>query len=352
VLLFLSLIDERKYMTTKKVVGKAAGAIARSASLTAERRREIAVQAAEARRELASLPKATHGGTDPLRIGDTEIPCYVLDNGVRVLSQRGLQTGIGMSTSGGVGGEQRVAAFALSLAEKAKNINELSTRTAEVAERLKNPIKFNFGGKAAYGYEATVLADLCDVILGARAAGVLLKQQEHFGIQAEILVRGFARVGIIALIDEATGYQKDRERDALAKILEAFVAKELQPYVKTFPPEYYEEIFRLYGLPYPPEGNKSWRPGFIGNVTNEVVYSRLAPDLLPSLKKAASKAEKKAKLHQWLTHEIGHPKLREHLASLVSILKLSDTPQQFMRNVNKIHPRFGDTMPLDLDEPQ
>ena len=74
------------------------------------------------------------------------------------------------------------------------------------------------------------------------------------------------------------------------------------------------------------------------HVTNEVVYSRLAPDLLPSLRKAASKAGKKAKLHQWLTHEIGHPKLREHLASQVSILKFSDDPQQFLRNVEKNSP--------------
>jgi hypothetical protein len=53
------------------------------------------------------------------------------------------------------------------------------------------------------------------------------KQQEHIAKQAEILVRGFAGVGIIALVDEATGYQQDRARDALSRILEAFIAKEL-----------------------------------------------------------------------------------------------------------------------------
>jgi P63C domain len=158
-------------------------------------------------------------------------------------------------------------------------------------------------------------------------------------------------VGIIALVDEATGYQRDRAKDALAKILEAFVAKELQPYLKTFPSDYYEQIFRLYNLPYPPVGNKSWRPAFIGRLTNEVVYSRLAPDLLPELKKAASKAERKAKLHQWLTQDLGHPKLREHLASVVAILKLSKTPAQFKANVNMVHPRHGDTIQLNFDDP-
>jgi hypothetical protein len=39
------------------------------------------------------------------------------------------------------------------------------------------------------------------------------------------LLRGFARVGIIALVDEATGFQRDRTKDALSKILEAYIAK-------------------------------------------------------------------------------------------------------------------------------
>src|SRR5690606_29056484 len=112
------------------------------------------------------------------------------------------------------------------------------------------------------------------------------------------------------------------------------------------------QLFRLYGLQYPPVGNKSWRPSFFGKITNEVVYNRLAPELLPELKKAASKAERKSRLHQWLTQDIGHPKLREHLASLVTIQKLSKSPQEFMQNVNLIHPRYGDTRPLPLSYPE
>lgn len=329
--------------------GKAIGGKARAAALSPQKRKEIAKRAAEAKKELANLPYATHGSQEhPLHIGDIEIPCYVLDDGTRVLSQRGLQLGIGMSTSGGSSGEQRLASFSVSLAEKSKENNELSTRSTALAERLKNPIRFNLGGKVAHGYEATVLADLCDAILGARALGLLMKQQEHIAAQAEILVRGFARVGIIALIDEATGYQKDRERDALAKILEAFVAKELQPYVKTFPAGYYEELFRLRGLKYPPE-NPKFRPQYFGVLTNDIVYERLAPGLLEELKKQAKRDEKKAHLHRRLTQEVGHPKLREHLASVVTAMKLSENYSDFIGKLNRLHPRFGETIPLDLD---
>jgi hypothetical protein len=204
----------------------------------------------------------------------------------------------------------------------------------------------------SFGYEATILADICDVVLAARRMGALQKQQQHIADQAELLVRGFARVGIIALVDEATGFQRDRAKDALAKILEAFVAKELQPYLRTFPAEYYEHLFRLYGLPFPPTGNKSWRPAFFGHITNNVVYSRLAPELLPELKKAASKAERKSHLHRWLTKDIGHPRLKEHLASIVSLLKISRTPEQFKANVDIAHPPYGSTGQLDFGRPE
>ena len=330
------------------VKGKAKGGAARAAKLSPEQRKEISRKAVEAKRELATLPKATHGSTEhPLRIGNIEIPCYVLEDGTRVLSQRGVISGLGMSRgSGGAssGGGDRLVAFVTT-----KSISHHINNDLMVA--INNPIKFVHpsGGGVAFGYQATLLADICDAVLKARQEKSLHPQQAHIAAQCEILVRGFARVGIIALVDEATGYQRDREKNALAKILEAFVAKELQPYLKTFPPEYYENLFRLYDLPYPPEGNKSWRPQFFGKVTNEVVYSRLAPNLLPELKKLASKAERKAHLHRWLTNDIGHPKLREHLASLVTLQKLSKNAKEWRDLIDRIHPRYGDTIPLPLD---
>lgn len=334
--------------------GKRKSAKARALSLSPERRKEISDKALAAKKELAALPRATHGSGDhPLKIDQVEIPCYVLEDDMRVLSQRGLQTGIGMSVSGGKAGEQRLVTFFASLLEKSSEIKDLSALIEALINRLRSPVHFRHpsGGGTALGYEATILADVCDAILSARQHGLLQKQQMHIAQQAELLVRGFARVGIIALVDEATGFQRDRAKDALAKILEAFVAKELQPYLRTFPPEYYEQLFKLYGLQYPPVGNKSWRPAFFGHITNDVVYSRLAPDLLPELKKAATKAERKSKLHQWLTQDIGHPKLREHLASIVSILKLSKTPDDFRANVNLVHPKQGDSGMLDFGSP-
>jgi hypothetical protein len=330
-------------MATKET-GKAVGGAARAKALSPERRTEIAVHAAKAKAEIAKLPKATHGSTDhPLRIGDVEIPCYVLEDGTRVLSQRGVVAGLGMKY-GSRAGADRLSAFLTG-----KGISPYVS--GELMALIANPIRFRTsqGGGVAFGYPATILADICDAVLAARKNGVLQKQQEHIGEQAEVLVRGFARVGIIALVDEATGYQRDRAKDALAKILEAFVAKELQPYMKTFPSEYYEEMFRLRGLKFPPE-NPRFRPQYFGQLTNDIVYERLAPGLLEELKRQAAKDEKKAHLHRRLTQEVGHPKLREHLASVVTAMKLSDNYPDFIAKMNRLHPRFGDTIPLGLEE--
>lgn len=324
--------------------GKAEGGNARAKALSAERRKEIAQAGARARAENARLPKATHGSDDhPLRIGDIEIPCYVLEDGTRLLSQRGLLKGLGMSRGGTDSGGDRLAVFASS-----KSLNPFINN--ELLTAIKNPIRFvrPGGGTPAFGYPATILADVCDAVLAARKEGSLLARQTHIAEKCEILVRGFARVGIIALVDEATGYQKDRAKDALAQILEAFVAKELQPYVRTFPADYYEQLFRLRGLPYPPQ-NAKYRPQYFGVLTNDIVYKRLAPGLLAELKKESAKDVKKKHLFRRLTLDKGHPKLREHLASTVTIMKLSKDYQDFIEKMNLIHPRYGDSLNLDLE---
>src|SRR5262249_50885622 len=141
--------------------------------------------------------------------------------------------------------------------------------------------------------------------------------------------------------------------DALAKILEAFIAKELQPYVRAFPIEFYDQLFRLRGLSFPKDTVQ--RPRYFGHLTNDIVYRRLAPKVLEELRKITPRRDSgrlKHHLHRRLTNEIGHPKLREHLASVVTIMKLSRSYDDFMLKLDQIHPRFGDTIALPLPVPE
>lgn len=334
-------------MDTTTPTGRAKGGLARQASLTPEQRSANARKAALARKELASLPKATHGSADhPLKLGNLEIQCYVLDDGRRVLSLGGMVKALGMSIGSAGGGEgDRLVSFATGKAISPFISNDLLSR-------MRAPVRFQAptGGTAATGYEATILPDLCDAVLEARRAGALLHQQVHIAQQCEILVRALARVGIIALVDEATGYQKDRAKDALAKILEAYVAKELQPWVKTFDSDFYEQMFRLRGLGYPPE-KPNFRPQYFGVLTNDVVYRRLAPGVLAALKEENSKVEKRGKLHQHLTAGFGRQNLVKHLGKVVALMQVSEDWPDFMRKLNMVVPRYGDTIELALDEP-
>lgn len=334
--------------------GKSIGGKAAAAAMTAEQKKARALAGVAARREIAGLPKATHSGI--LKLGDREISAAVLPDGTRLLTQSDFMLALGRSRTpkagtGVLGMDVDELPFFLSAKAFEPFIDEGLRASTQPVHYL------DLNGKRSVGYPAELLPKTCEVYLKFRDhllqhKGQLDSRYSNMIAACDLLMRGLAQVGIVALVDEATGYQRDREKDALAKILEAFVAKELQPWLKTFPDDYYKELFRLYQLPYPPTGNKGWRPSFIGNITNDVIYARIAPELLPELKKAASKAEKKAKLHQWLTGEVGHPKLREHLSSIVTLLKLSKTPADFKEKVDLIHPALGQTYLLDFTEQQ
>lgn len=330
-------------------VGRAKGGAARMQQLTPTQRRANAKRAAKARWERKKMLKATHGDAGhPLKIGDAELPCYVLEDGTRVLTQGGFTGALGMARGGSmIAGMNRLQLFA-----SRKSINPYISN--ELAQRFANPIDFiTSEGNRAKGFEATLLHDICEAVLKARQAGGLQKQQLGIATKCEILVRGFARVGIVALVDEATGYQRDREKDALAKILEAFIAKELQPWIQTFPTDFYEQMFRLRGLEFTSASVQ--RPRYFGTLTNDVVYKRLAPGVLDALRRATPRNDEgrpTAKYFQSLTTNLGYPKLKEHLGAVIALMRISKTWNQFMNLLNEHYPRMGDTpmLPMDYDQ--
>ena len=132
-----------------------------------------------------------------------------------------------------------------------------------------------------------------------------------------------------------------RAKDALTRILEEFIAKELQPYVPTFQDDYYKEIFRLRGLDFPQDTVK--RPQYFGVLTNDIVYKRLAPGVLEELKSVTPRLESgrhKNKLFQRLTANKGYPKLREHLGAVVTMMQLSEDWHDFMKKLDRLRPRM------------
>ena len=320
--------------------GKKGGA-ERAKRLSKAERSEIARKGAEARwGKEAGAPKAIKEA--PLMIGSVEFECAVLEDETRVISQRAFARAIGAKRGGSHWQRQKADPDGANLPVflSAKNLrpfidNDLSSALAEPT------IYITEGGQRAFGIEAQLIPQILDVWLKARDEKKLTKSQKRFADLAEILMRGLAATGIVALIDEATGYQAMRDRDALAKILEAFVAKELRKWVKTFPPEYYRGLCRLWDVPYPPPRNQF--PQYFGTLTNNIVYDRLAPGVKMALQRknpSIAPGRRKHKHHQWLTDDSGHPALREHLSAVVALMDVAgEDKENFMVMLDKAKPK-------------
>lgn len=291
--------------------------------------------------------KASYGSpSTPLRIGEIEIPCYVLEDGRRVIVMTGMISALGMSPGSASSGEtDRLAQFAATRAIQPRI-------SADSWDRLRDPVRFTAtNGRPAKGYEATLLADICDAVLDARQAGELHYQQEHIAARCEVLVRAFARVGIIALVDEATGYQEARQRFALQKLLDKYLRLEYARWAKRFPDDFYRHIFRLRGWDF--DETTSKRPGAVAQYTKDIVYKRLAPGILTELEERnpkGSTGRRKAKHHQWLTEEVGHPALESHLTGVTALMRAASNWTQFQRMLDRAYPRLGDTLELDFPD--
>ena len=337
------------------------GGKARARALSPQERSAIAREGAAARWENAdhsALPRAICGGDEsPLVLGGVEIPCYVLEDERRVITLTGLQTALGLGAGGST----------TRLADFVARIDPNSTSANELAVRLESPIQFRSRrGKPPYGFEVTILQDICESILAARQADRLTPSQQAIAKRAEILVRGWARVGLIALVDEVTGFQYIRPRRTLQEILEKYIAKEIMSWTKTFPDEFYIQLFRLKEWDYKNLRPGSDKPGVVGYYTKNIVYQRMMPGVIEELERlnpTVSPGRRASKHHQLLTRDIGHAELREHLTKVVTLMQASDNWDEFRSKLRRVLPmrweqfRFedlfpstGEEMPKDLDD--
>ena len=287
-------------------------------------------------------PKATHSGI--LKIGESEIPCYVLENGERILSTRGVMKSLGRRWRG-----RKYTGTQYPVFLEAKNLKSFISKELDAV--LAPQIFRTDKGRISEGYKAEVLPMVCETYLRARDAKTLTQSQISVAIQADILMRGLAHVGINALVDEATGYQEVRDRLALQKILDKYITDEWAKWTKTFPDDFYKELFRLKGIAYPPTSIK--RPSYVGHWTNDIVYSRLAPGVLNALRKMNPRllsGHRKRRFHQYLTRDIGHPVLTEHLSNVIFLMKSCAVWDDFKRRLNRAKPKRGDTLEIPFDD--
>ncbi|RJQ20297.1 MAG: hypothetical protein C4560_05225 [Nitrospiraceae bacterium] len=329
---------------------KAKGGHARAEVLSPEQRRDIASKAASARWN-ADVPKAEYEGT--LKIGQNILSAAVLPNGKRVLTQSAFLTTLGRSRTpkAGTGVLSTVDGIPFFLQAEA-----LKPFISEDLLMSTTPIFFiNKSGKKMVGYDAQLLPMVAEVYLKMRDYYLsenkqIPRQYQHIVKACDIVMRGLAHVGIIALVDEATGYQEIRDRIALQKILDKYLTDEWAKWTKTFPDEYYRELFRLKNVPYPPIPSSTKKPSYVGHWTNDIIYSRLAPGVLEELKKKNPRlpsGNRSRKFFQHLTIDYGHPELKDLLSNVIFLMKTCKSWDDFKERLDLAKQKYGKTLKLD-----
>jgi hypothetical protein len=288
--------------------------------------------------------KATHEGE--IEISGFKIRSYNLNNGERVLSRSDFMRALGR-TGKAKGGRAYDEEFKVPVFLTAQNLKPFIGQG--LMENSGAILFKDLNGMDSIGYKAELLPSVCYVFMDAAENDALKKTQEHIAARSKILVRGFATIGIIALIDEATGYQEVRDRQALQIILDKYIKDEWAKWTKTFPDEFYERLFKLKGLTYPTTSGH--KPSFIGTWTNDIVYSRLAPGVLTELKRLTPRSEsgnRPRKFFQHLSDDYGTPALRAHLQNVIFLMRGCTTWSDFYRKLNRAAPKYGDTLQLPL----
>jgi hypothetical protein len=302
--------------------------------------------------KIIQIPKALYSGE--VDLNGFKITSSVLDDGRRIFSERSLATAFGIKGSGAYWQKKREAK-----GESAFLPEYLSAKYLEpfISNELREKFESAFlyiskGGQNSTGVDATILADICDVYITAKNKGVNNKGFMTVADNAYTILKAFAKVGIIALVDEATGYQDVRMKDELNKIfLQELLLEKAKKYEVTFPLELYKQWFRLNNWEWKIESAQK-RPGVIGTWTNQYVYDRIATGLLQELERRNPKNDRgyrEFKHFQFLTEEIGEPKLREFFGGLVALAKASTSWRKYIEMVNMVYPKQGDQLKLEME---
>jgi hypothetical protein len=302
---------------------------------------------------MSEIPWAVREGT--LSIGGAKIPCAVLEGGKRVLSQQGFLKAIGRARAakGGEGASVDEGAAFL----RAKNLKPFVSKALAASTRpiVYKPTKGGYTPRdgvlpIAYGFDAEAFPDVLKVYIAAKKAGKLHPRQEHIAETAEKLLDALPKIGMIALVDEATGYQEERPHDDLQRILEAYVLPEHRPWMKTIPREFTKELYRVWGW----DTSSQRGPRYAGKLTRKFLYEHLPPPVLPELDRVNPPDKKtwqrKAKHHSHLTKEIGLEHFKAQLSGVMALLRASPNKRVFMSLFERAYGRQGRLDLGDLPE--
>jgi hypothetical protein len=331
-------------IVTAEVIPQSLGGKARAEKLSAPERKRQAREAARSRWE--AVRKAAIELKDPkripealceglLEIGTVQIECYVLDSMKRVIHKRGMAKALGMKSGGG-----NVFMRAMQRKGLGSEISE------DLRFKLDNPLLFKtLTLDLGHGYDATVLIDICQAIIDASKANKLGPGQERLAVQAEIIIRASAKLGIVALVDDATGFIADKRRAQYKELFREFIREEIKLYDEPqFPDQLFDVIYRIYGLPRKAEAKNS-HPQFFGRFIRKYIYEPIANSNGAILEMLDEKnpvvyvnGGRRYKLYNFLSEVVGMPALKAQLWQVIGIGNSVRNKAQFERSFSNAFP--------------
>jgi hypothetical protein len=318
------------------------GGTARAEKLPAKERKAIASRAAKARWQAAKeeakriedpnyIPDTLCEGE--MEIGTVKIECYVLDNFKRVISKRGMAKALGMKSEGG-------NVFMKAMGRKGLG----SVMDDKLRSQLDNPLIFKpLTSDLGHGYDATILIDICDAIIEAAKTDKLGPNQDALALQAEIIIRASAKLGIVALVDDATGFIADKRRQRYLELFKEFIREEVQEYEGEFPDQLFDVMYKIYGLPRRADAKN--HPRFFSKFIRKYIYQPLASSNGAILEMLDEKnpvvyasGGRRYKMFQFLSDVVGLPALRAHLWQVIGIGNSVKNKAQFERSFSIAFP--------------
>lgn len=267
-----------------------------------------------------------------------DLPCYVLDDGQRVFRLSNLTKALRDKEHGKFGNYLASSNIVKYLP------NRLRPLTDENHDRIpQGVVEFKFNDKIEKGYNSEDFMDVCSAFVTANLNGEKLSEaQQEIVKNANKFILSTAKIGVVALIDEATGYQNIRHSKELQLKIQYFLIDKdsnAREWEKTFPDELWYEFGRLTNW----KGNIKKRPKYWGKYVNELIYNLLDKDIAQYLREnKPPKYNGHKKYFQWLNEKYGLKELTQHIWQIIGMAKTCENmnelkilaSQNFNKDVN------------------
>ncbi len=282
--------------------------------------------------------------TGKISFNGCNLYCAVLKDGTRIIVSRSLANVLGRKGSGSDWEKKRKEGVLLPEYVSAEYLRDFIPENLK--NKLSNPIKYQLGKNKFIqeGIEATSLSDILYVWMDADKKGALGKRQKKVAETAYILSKAISKVGVIALVDEATGFQKYRKKDALRQLVEFYVIEEARKWTKEFTDRFFEGLDSIYKNE---KTTPRTRPKYYGKFINTYVYSPIEKGKIFLALKENQKKSKHKRLHQFLSQDIGLSVLRNRIGRISALLDISPNLRKFKEHYVRME---GKQQWLDLSD--